>query len=163
MLTMQLSAQNLRAIVSTIAPRLQAISDEAASQRPLPGKWSKKEILGHLIDSACNNHQKFVRTMAQTELHFVGYQQNFWVDAQQYNQADWGSLIALWQAYNQHLAHLMERAKPETLHNTIHIEGVGPFALAFVMEDYTEHLKHHLKQILPEIDMDSKFQNVYNA
>ncbi len=160
---MQTIASHLRTIIGTIMPQLQAIPDESASAKPFPGKWSKKEILGHLIDSACNNHQKFVRIMAQPVLHFVGYQQNFWVDVQQYNQANWNDLILLWQAYNRHLAHVIEQVKPEMLQHTMYVEEAGPFTLAFIMEDYVEHLKHHLKQILPDADLTSKFQNIYNA
>ena len=76
---MQASAQHLRQTLDYILPFLKNITDEEASLKHLPHKWSKKEILGHLIDSACNNQQKFVRMMAQPHLDFVGYAQDFWV------------------------------------------------------------------------------------
>jgi hypothetical protein len=155
--------EKLRKAISFAVPALKKISDEDASGRPFPGKWSKKEILGHLIDSAGNNQQKFVRMMAQKHLDFVGYQQNHWVDSQKYVGTDWPELVNFWNSFNLHLAHIIENADAEKLSNTIIIEDAGPFTLEFVMTDYLEHLKHHLKQILPDADLESNFDNVYKA
>lgn len=160
---MKATAQSLRQTLNQVLPFLQQISDEEASIKPLPNKWSKKEILGHLIDSACNNQQKFVRTMAQPHLNFVGYAQDFWVSEQYYNQTSWQELIVFWYAYNSHIAHIIQHVNPDFLQNTITIEGNGLFTLEFIMQDYAEHLKHHLKAILTEIGLESKFANVYNA
>ncbi|MDJ1483054.1 MULTISPECIES: DinB family protein [Xanthocytophaga] len=160
---MQNVADDLLTIVQQAIPLLLAVSAEQASYKPSSEKWSKKEILGHLIDSACNNQQKFVRTMAQEHLDFVGYKQNFWVSAQQYNKAEWNSLVTFWKEYNHHIAHIIAFVDPGVLSHTISIEGTGPFTLEFIMKDYVEHLKHHLKQILPEGDWKSGFINVYNA
>lgn len=156
-------AENIRKTLKDVLPLLQNITDEGATIRPLPEKWSKKEILGHLIDSACNNQQKFVRTTAQNHTKFVGYQQNHWVESQKYMGAKWSDLINLWHFYNLHIAHIIENVAPDVLENTINIEGAETFTLKFIMEDYGEHLKHHLKQILPTADLDSKFQNIYNT
>lgn len=156
-------ANELRNIVNRVLPLLNALTEEEISQKPAPNKWSKKEILGHLIDSAGNNQQKFVRTMAQPQLHFVGYAQNHWVEAQQYASADRELITTLWAAYNLHLAHIIENVNPSLLQNTVTIEGVGPFTLEFIMKDYAEHLKHHLLQILPDADLKSGFENVYGA
>jgi hypothetical protein len=153
-------ADNLREILRTIGPLLDDISDEAASQRPGDGKWSKKEILGHLIDSACNNQQKFVRGMAGGDSVFPGYEQDLWVDSQKYNSADWHDLLALWKAYNMHLAHVIENVPFACLENSITIEGHGTFSLRFIMEDYVEHLKHHLNQILPDLEFSTSYQTV---
>jgi DinB superfamily len=160
---MRETAENLRKTLTEVLPLLQAIEDKDASIKPLPQKWSKKEILGHLIDSACNNQQKFVRTMAGSHVDFVGYQQNFWVDSQKYNAAKWHDLISLWSAYNLHLAHLIENVNHELLANEITIETAGTFTLEFIMTDYVEHLKHHLGQILPEANLQNNFQNIYNT
>jgi chemotaxis regulatin CheY-phosphate phosphatase CheZ len=160
---MKSTANHLKGIIDQVLPLLQNINDEQASLKPRPGKWSKKEILGHLIDSACNNQQKFVRTMAQSHLEFVGYAQNHWVTAQNYQKMDWHVLIAFWQAYNLHLAHVIENVNEKVLQNTILIEGAGPFTLEFIMKDYAEHLKHHLRQIVPEVGLQSIFENVYGA
>ena len=95
-------AEDLRKTIEVAVPLLEGITDADASLPTGPGKWSSKEILGHLIDSACNNQQKFVRTMSQEHHAFVGYEQNHWVDSQKYNRADWNGLIAFWRAYNPH-------------------------------------------------------------
>lgn len=163
----QETAHYLCETITTILPLLQAVSDTDANIRPQPTKWSPKEIIGHLIDSASNNHQKFVRTMAlptaQPHLDFVGYKQDVWVEKQHYRLRSWEELLALWFAYNLHLAHIIEHTAQEVLSNTISIEGVGNFTLEFIMRDYVEHLKHHIRQILPESGIESAFQNVYNA
>lgn len=160
---MKPTAYHLREIITKVLPLLGAIDDTEASAKPNPEKWSKKEILGHLIDSACNNQQKFVRTMAQPHLDFVGYAQNHWVIAQHYQVADWQILIRSWEGYNLLLAHIIAQVDESVLQNTISIEGVGPFTLAFIMKDYVEHLKHHLRQILPNAGLESAFENVYGA
>jgi DinB superfamily len=157
------TAENIRKTLKYVLPLLQNITDEEAAIRPLPNKWTKKEILGHLIDSACNNQQKFVRTIAQKHTDFGGYQQNHWVESQKYNEANWNDLINFWHSYNLHIARIIENVSPDVLGNTINIEGAGTFTLKFIMEDYGEHLKHHLKQILPMADLENKFQNIYNT
>lgn len=156
-------ADDLRETVEMVLPLLEEITDPDASVPRAPGKWSRKEILGHLIDSACNNQQKFVRTMARPGLDFVGYEQDFWVGSQKYNSADWRGLIALWRAYNFHVAHIIEHVEPGLLGNSIAIEDAGTFTLEFIMKDYVEHLKHHLLQILPDAPVSSKFENIYNT
>ena len=150
---MKLIAQHLCETIQSVLPQLKALTDAEASIKPRPDKWSKKEIIGHLMDSACNNQQKFVRTMQQPHLDFVGYEQNAWVAFQRYNDANWLIIIDSWVAYNYQIAHIIETVDPSVLGNTISIEGVGPFTLQFIMTDYVAHLKHHLKQV---------FQSNYN-
>jgi hypothetical protein len=143
---------------------LEKITDKEAGAKAAPHKWSYKEIIGHLIDSACNNQQKFVRTMRQPHLDFIGYEQDFWVNMQNYNDYSWKDLLAFWSKYNLHIIHIIKNTKPEVLQNTISINGVGLFTLEFIMKDYVEHLKHHLKQILPDSPfLANHFENVYNA
>lgn len=160
---MYATAENLHQVLDQVLPFLRKISDNEANVKPALNKWSKKEILGHLIDSACNNQQKFIRMMAQSHLDFVGYAQDFWVNEQHYNQASWQELIVFWYAYNKHIAHIIAHVNPDFLQNTISIEGSDLFTLEFIIQDYTEHLKHHLKAILPELGLESKFSNVYGA
>jgi hypothetical protein len=161
---MQQTANHLRETIALILPFLEAISEQKASVKPAPNKWSNKEIIGHLIDSACNNQQKFVRAMRQPHLDFVGYEQDFWVNAQSYQTYSWKELLDFWAKYNVHIAHIIQNVKPEVLQNTITINGGWLFTLEFIMQDYTEHLKHHLKQILPDNELlKSEFVNVYKA
>src|SRR6185436_18687564 len=82
------------------------------ARAPAPGKWSKKEIIGHLIDSAANNHARFVRAQATDDLVFDGYDQDEWVRVQRYRERPWRDLVGLWQAYNHHMASLMASADP---------------------------------------------------
>jgi hypothetical protein len=156
-------AQNIREIIDKTLPLLRALPMSRVAEKPQPEKWSKKEIIGHLIDSACNNQQKFVRTIAQSHVDFVGYEQNHWVESQQYQKAKWADLLDFWATYNHHIAHIIENADPSVLDNTISINGVGQFTLRFIMSDYAQHLTHHLKQILPDAGLESAFVNVYNA
>lgn len=155
---METIAQDLIAIIDRLEPELLRVSPADAAEVPAHGKWSKIEILGHLIDSAANNHQKFVRAMlANKSVEMDGYEQDAWVASQQYVRRDWHSVIALWAAYNRHLAHLIRQVDPAKLDNTLFISGKGPFILSFVMSDYVEHLKHHLIQILPGAGLSSNF------
>ncbi|MBL7807638.1 MAG: DinB family protein [Saprospiraceae bacterium] len=154
---MEQTAEALLLILEEVLPRLRTIQDHEAGVKSSE-KWSKKEILGHLIDSASNNQHKFVRTMqVDDHLDFVGYAQDFWVSAQQYQTASWESLIAFWEAYNRHLAHVIRQTPESALEHTISINGSQAFSLAFIMKDYVEHLKHHLKQILPNSSMFDQY------
>src|SRR4030095_12648316 len=120
---MQDYVQDLRTTIESATPRLLSISD-ADSAKPIePGDWSARQIIGHLIDSAANNHRRFVTGQFQDDLVFAGYDGDKWVDAQQYKSADWHELVGLWKAYNQHLSRVMSlapdavRLQPRQKHN----------------------------------------------
>jgi hypothetical protein len=163
MATQSAIADEIRNLVGRFEPMLRELNDEDIRERPRPKKWARKEVLGHLIDSACNNQQKFVRMMQQPHLDFPGYAQDDWVDLQKWAAADWNTMVNLWAAYNHHVAYIIENVEPQHLANTITIEGAGPFTLEFIMPDYVEHMKHHLKQIFPDVDLTNSFVNVYGA
>ena len=128
--------------------RLREIDESAAAHKTAPGVWSKKELLGHLIDSASNNHQRFVRLQLADVLQLPKYEQEGWVRVQGYQTADWTSLIALWRAYNLHLARLIRDVAPDALAHTCRVGDDDPVTLQFLMEDYVAHLEHHLLQLL---------------
>jgi hypothetical protein len=151
-------AVELRRLVMDWSPRLDKLDDAVVARRPSPGKWSVAEIIGHLVDSASNNHQRFVRAGSQEDLIFLGYEQDAWVRAQAYQTADWANLVALWRSYNLHLAAVMAatpvqvRTKQTDRHNfdQIGFRVIQPGAQAsldWFMADYVEHLKHHLRQV----------------
>jgi hypothetical protein len=140
------AAGDLRRIVAECEPKFLAVAEEEAGQSDGPEKWSRKQILGHLIDSATNNHQRFIRMQLTAELHFPGYQQNEWVNLNHYAARPWRELVVLWAAYNRHLADVMERIAPETLEH-IWDKGDARYDLAFVATDYVVHLQHHVDQI----------------
>ena len=146
--------------VDGAADRLLAFSNDEAAIRPAPGKWSRKEIIGHLIDSASNNHGRFVRAQLQEDLVFAGYDQDTWVRVQRYQDRPWVDLVRLWQAHNHQIAHVMETAdadavtRPRARHNLDElawqpIPAAQPATLDYFMRDYVGHLKHHLRQALP--------------
>lgn len=148
-----------RATVEATANRLGRIREQESMIPLADGKWSAKQIIGHLIDSAANNHLRFVRAQFTNDLVFPGYEQDKWVEAQRYNDEPWERLIALWKYYNLHLAHLMAevpepiRQASRTEHNldriAFHTVAANqPVTLDYFMRDYVEHLRHHLKQIL---------------
>jgi hypothetical protein len=140
-------ARELRQIVDVAANRLRAMA-EADAQRPLaPGKWSPKQVIGHLIDSAANNHQRLVRAQEEDRLEFPGYAQQHWVQVQGYQERDFEPLVTLWHAYNRHLSDVIGRI-PETRRDVSCRIGANESAtLAFVALDYVRHLQHHLDQL----------------
>ena len=142
-------AEELLQVVRLSAADLRGIAPDAAMERPALGKWSRKEILGHLVDSASNNHQRFVRAQEGAEMRGPGYAQDHWVAAQEYQGRDWQELIALWEAYNLHLAHVIRAIPAPRLATPCIIADREPVTLLYVVQDYLDHLKHHLRQIFP--------------
>ena len=126
---------------------LGAISDKDAGRPLAPGKWSPKQVLGHLLDSAANNHQRFVRGQEQDPLTLPGYAQEHWVSCQHYDERPWGDLIAVWSAYNQHLAHVIGHIPEDRRNVRCEIGSGEPVTLSFIALDYVGHVQHHLRQI----------------
>ena len=145
--------------IETASTRLLEISDERSAVPRVEGKWSRKQIIGHLIDSAANNHSRFVRAQFNNDLVFAGYEQEAWVDSQQYQEKDWNELVQLWKLYNRHILHIMKvtpeetRMKLRSKHN-LHVIASDklspdePVTLDWFMRDYVDHMKKHLGQIL---------------
>ncbi|MBS1774613.1 MAG: DinB family protein [Bacteroidetes bacterium] len=159
---MQEASNHLTETIHAAILLLQEISDEKASIKPQPNKWSYKEIIGHLIDSANNNIQKFIRTIENNGHHIPPYHQNEWVAIQNYNGREWNSILKLWFDMNEHIAHIMKTIPEASLNNELYIGDKGPFTLSFIVTDYTEHLKHHLKSILPDTSfLNSTFKMIY--
>ena len=131
-----------------LADRLRQIDEATASKRPAPGKWSKKEILGHLIDSAANNHQRFVRLQLTPRIDLPGYDGDEWVRVQRYQDQPWHEIIELWQAYNAQLSSIIRHVNPEALRHVWHTPDGTDLDLEFIMRDYVVHLRHHLDQIV---------------
>jgi hypothetical protein len=140
-------AAELTRVVDRTAPELRLIGDDAARAKPQRDVWSVKEILGHLIDSAVNNHHRFVRAQLSRELSFPGYEQNAWVAAQDYQSRPWLQLVEFWVLYNHHLAHVIARM-PDTAANVpCRIGTDEPVVLQALVQHYVAHLRHHLEQI----------------
>ena len=118
-----------------------------AGRKTGPAAWSIKEILGHLLDSAANNHQRFIRAQNAPTLVFPGYEQETWVRSQDYQNRPWTELIDFWLLFNRHLAHTIAQIPSGALNTTCQIGAGKPVTLSFLIDDYLEHLRHHLDQI----------------
>jgi len=141
-------ARDLLATIDSELPNLVAIDEEQASTPRAEGKWSRKQVMGHLVDSAFNNHQRFVRAQLSSSLSFPGYTQDSWVTAQAYQDRSWADILRLWVEVNRHLAHVIARISRHTLVTPCTIGEGAPVTLRFVLEDYVRHLHHHLAQVL---------------
>ncbi len=141
-------SEQLREVILNSKHELIKISPEIAGKKPAQDKWSKKEILGHLIDSASNNHQRFVRAAQNIATEFPPYNQNMWVEVQRYNEMEWTDLIEFFSQYNLHICRLLESYPEDALDNLCNIGKENLVTIKFIMVDYLRHLKHHLEQIL---------------
>ena len=152
--------EDFRRTIDTASPQLLKLSEAEAERPRAEEHWSSKQILGHLIDSAANNHARFVLGQLKDDLLFPGYDQDGWVKTNHYQEAGWSQLVDLWRSYNLHLVHLMAHADKEKMNTpcTLHtlpeiafrtVPQSEPVTLEYLMQDYVAHLKHHLNQILP--------------
>src|SRR3979411_699415 len=136
-------ASDLGRTIAQAKPLLLKLDNADTSARPSSDKWAKKEILGHLLDSASNNHQRFVRATLQGSLTFPGYDQEPLVDLQKFTEMDWRFLVGLWVSYNRFVAHVLS-VLPADAGDIVCNIGNNPTAtLGFLAEDYVAHLKHH--------------------
>jgi hypothetical protein len=140
-------SEKLLSVVDSAEPRLRAISASESSIPLLSGGWSRKQVIAHLIDSASNNHQRFVRAALQTTLDFPGYDQDGNMRVQAPQEADWLLLVSLWAAYNRYLAHVIAHLPASKLETPCRIGSGKPVTLDFLAKDYLTHLVHHLSQI----------------
>jgi len=141
------SLKRLTYLCELIPPLLDAIPELEFSFKPSSTKWSKKEILGHLIDSATNNHQRFIRIQYESK-PIIFYDQNQWNALSNYDTLSTKHLIQFWTIYNQHLVQLIKATPVKNL-NRIGLSREGqPFPLSFYIVDYVLHLEHHLTQLV---------------
>lgn len=153
--------EDFKQTIDSASVRLSQISETQSEQPRAEDHWSSKQIIGHLIDSAANNHARFVLGQMKDDLVFPGYDQDGWVGINHYQEESWHQLVDLWRAYNLHLHHVMTHASKEKLNTpcTLHtlqeiafktVPASEPVTLEYLMKDYVVHLKHHLDQILGE-------------
>ncbi len=137
----------LEGLTETIPAQLRAIGEHDLSQQPTPGKWSKKQIIGHIIDSATNNHHRLIR--AQYEYApYIGYDQDEWVTQNHWQEYTTTDLIDLWTLYNKHLVHVMKRIPQQNMQNVFRTADNRTETIAWLIQDYVAHLEHHLAQII---------------
>jgi hypothetical protein len=150
--------KEFRETVVNATARLREIPEEQSRSGSAEDGWAPIEILGHLVDSAANNHQRFVRAQFMEDLVFPGYEQEQWVSGQKYRDASWPDVIQLWSSYNLHLVHVASvipkdvLTRPRTVHSLDQIafnlvDKKDPATLEYLIRDYVDHLQHHLDQI----------------
>lgn len=144
-----------RNILESAYERLLAIP-EAETEAPGTDGWCAKQVLGHLIDSASNNHARFVRAQLQDELVFQEYDQEGWVRVQKYEQEAWITLVDLWTNYNLHLLHIIESIPDAALERrNVKLSGRSSAdeneTLDFLVRNYFDHLQAHLKQLFQSV------------
>ena len=142
--------KRLQKNLADIPSKLLSFSEEELIKKPAPNKWSKKEILGHLIDSAANNHHRFVKAQFEDDpFKFNSYQQDDWVRVQHYNEMGTDSLVGLWEIYNTHILWIISIFDNTKLDSKWIIEGyeTSGETMLFLLKDYVDHMDHHLRQI----------------
>lgn len=131
-----------------IESRLRQIDEEAASAPNRVGPWSRKHLLGHLIDSAANNHIRFVRAALQSEYHGPSYDGDAWVRLHRYDQLPWTQLVDWWSTLNQIIVQVVREIPAGKYAVPCYVEGFEMMTLQALIEDYAAHMQHHLDQIL---------------
>jgi hypothetical protein len=141
-------SQLIRRTINAEVVNLRGLTDERAGIPRAAGKWCPKEELGHLLDSAANNHQRFVRGALASEYHGPGYAQDEWVRIHGYREMSWEMLVGFWYEYNLLIAEVVERIPESHLTTPCFIGEGAPVALGFVIEDYVLHMQHHIDLLL---------------
>ena len=144
---MKIIALELLQIVHDFSERLKAISDHDFLAKPNPHKWSKQEILGHLIDSSHNNLRRFICGQYENQPPHITYNQDFWVAANHYQASKKDDVITLWRLINERIYTVLINMPEDKYLNTCNTGQL--YTLEFLAIDYVKHLKHHLNQILP--------------
>jgi hypothetical protein len=136
----------LTAVVRQALPWLQALTEGSASRPGKTGKWCAKEVIGHLTDSAINNHARVMRLQIEAEPNLSGYEQMAWVNLQHYADREWARVLDVWAKLNGHFAWAISRIDKAHLANIGTVEG-DELTLGFLVEDYIAHMEHHLRAL----------------
>jgi hypothetical protein len=136
--------ERLEAVLRSAMPWLVTLSEAEASVPEQEGKWSAKEVVGHLIDSAVNNLGRIIRLQIEAGQIEAGYEQMAWVNLQHYREREWSQVLALWFALNEHMAWTIGHVEKARLANRGVVEGEA-LTLGFLIEDYVAHMEHHLR------------------
>jgi len=140
------TADDIESLIERWRPKLAALDAKFVQEKPSPDRWAISEVIGHLVDSACNNHQRFVRAQfCDVELIFPKYEQNEWASAANYANCDWDSLVELWYHYNRLIATVIRNIPPKALATPCTITPYDSCTLEFLVTDYLTHLEHHFK------------------
>jgi hypothetical protein len=144
-------SQSFTADCETIRRSLLSVSEAIAGQPWRTGGWTRKQVLGHMIDSAANNHQRFVRASLDGSYTGPFYAQEGWVAVHGYNEMPWPTLLGWWQMYHEILQAVVERIPAEKLDTPCRVGDNEAVSLKFLITDYIAHQQHHLAQILSPV------------
>jgi hypothetical protein len=136
-------------VINQWEPKLSSLPEDVISERRNSQNRTIKEILGHLVDSASNNHQRMVRLQYNPMLDFPDYQQDndLWIRLQDYQHAEWHDLTGLWKYYNLHIIRVMRSVNQESLSHTWENFQGNTITLQQMIEGYIEHTHLHLNEI----------------
>jgi hypothetical protein len=140
-------AERFRLRLKELGETLAAVSPALADVPLREGGWTRKQIVGHLLDSAANNRQRFVRAAIEGEYTGPGYEQDAWVAAHGYAQQSWDDLLRWWRAEHELLVAIVDRIPQERLGALCRVGEGSPVTLQFLIEDYIQHQEHHFEQI----------------
>jgi hypothetical protein len=148
---MEQIAIELSRIAEQYAQKIEALPELELMKRPHPTKWSKKEVIGHLIDSAQNNLRRFVCGQYESIPPKITYNQDFWVIANGYHRIATKDIVTLWKLTNERIADVLSNMPMENYNCEVNTGSHVPelHTLAWLAEDYVKHLKHHLNQVIP--------------
>src|SRR5215469_7637949 len=135
------AVREMESVLASVPAKLAQVSEEQASKIRI-GNWSSKQILGHLIDSATNNHRRFVLAQIENPFKSQAYAQDDWVAVNDYQERPWADLVIFWMSYNRHLAHVMQTTPEEKLNVNCSVAGDESGTLEFLMIDYVCHMEH---------------------
>lgn len=141
------TAREFRAEIERLRGALLALSPALADTTWRAGGWTRKQIVGHLLDSAANNRQRFVRASIDGQYTGPGYAQDAWVAARGYADDSWETLLRWWQAEHEILADVVDRIPEQRLHAMCVVGDDAPATLRFLIEDYLRHQRHHFAQL----------------
>lgn len=145
------TAFEIESLIESWRGKLLALDTALTHVRPGPDRWSISEVVGHLVDSACNNHQRFVRAQYSSEFEFPKYEQNEWVAAANYREGNWQSLVELWYHYNRQIAVIIRNIRTSSLSIPCTITPYETCTLGFLVKDYLDHMLHHLNILADRI------------
>ena len=147
--------KKIEALVTSVQQDIKKYTDEELSRKPKPDKWSKKEILGHLCDSAVNNLGRFINAQFSKEpFEFSGYNQDEWVRLNNYNDLSINEVLDIFTIFNGRIINVVSGIQPDKLKTRCMVgdkgfrENSGEETLQWLIEDYIEHMRYHINQIV---------------